>query len=115
MNLIQKVLSKRYLKWFVETGRVEGWDDPRFSTVQGIVRRGLLPQALKDFCLEQGASKKTNLMEWDKIYAINGNYIDPIAKRYFSVSVEGAVNLFVDNMETKLKKLKLIGIKKIKN
>lgn len=54
-------------------------------------------------------------MEWDKIYAINGNYIDPIAKRYFSVSVEGAVNLFVDNMETKLKKLKLIGIKKIKN
>jgi len=54
-------------------------------------------------------------MEWDKIYAINRNYIDPIAKRYFAVSIEGAVNLFVDNMETKLKKLKLIGIKKIKN
>jgi glutamyl-tRNA synthetase len=70
LNLIQTVLSKRYLKWFVETGRVEGWDDPRFPTVQGIIRRGLLPQALKDFCLEQGASKKTNLMEWDKIYAI---------------------------------------------
>lgn len=46
---------------FVETGRVEGWDDPRFPTVptvQGIVRRGLLPQALKDFCLEQGLQKK---------------------------------------------------------
>ena len=107
LNLIQTVLSKRYLKWFVETGRVEGWDDPRFPTVQGIIRRGLLPQALKDFCLEQGASKKTNLMEWDKIYAINRNYIDPIAKRYFAVSVEGAVNLFIDNMEDKVEEVEV--------
>ena len=107
LNLIQTVLSKRYLKWFVETGRVEGWDDPRFPTVQGIIRRGLLPQALKDFCLEQGASKKTNLMEWDKIYAINRNYIDPIAKRYFAVSVEGAVNLFIDNMDDKVEEVEV--------
>ena len=107
LNLIQTVLSKRYLKWFVETGRVEGWDDPRFPTVQGIIRRGLLPQALKDFCLEQGASKKTNLMEWDKIYAINRNYIDPIAKRYFAVSVEGAVNLLIDNMEDKVEEVEV--------
>ena len=107
LNLIQTVLSKRNLKWFVETGRVEGWDDPRFPTVQGIIRRGLLPQALKDFCLEQGASKKTNLMEWDKIYAINRNYIDPISKRYFAVSVEGAVNLFIDNMEDKVEEVEV--------
>ena len=107
LNLIQTVLSKRYLKWFVETGRVEGWDDPRFPTVQGIIRRGLLPQALKDFCLEQGASKKTNLMEWDKIYAINRNYIDPIAKRYFAVSVEGADNLFIDNMDDKVEEVEV--------
>ena len=107
LNLIQTVLSKRYLKWFVETGRVEGWDDPRFPTVQGIIRRGLLPQALKDFCLEQGASKKTNLMEWDKIYAINRNYIDPIAKRYFAVNVEGAVNLIIDNMEDKVEEVEV--------
>jgi glutamyl-tRNA synthetase len=107
LNLIQTVLSKRYLKWFVETGRVDGWDDPRFPTVQGIIRRGLMPQALKDFCLEQGASKKTNLMEWDKIYAINRNYIDPIAKRYFAVSVEGAVNLTIDNMEDKVEEVEV--------
>jgi glutamyl-tRNA synthetase len=107
LNLIQTVLSKRYLKWFVETGRVDGWDDPRFPTVQGIIRRGLVPEALKDFCLEQGASKKTNLMEWDKIYAINRNYIDPIATRYFAVSVDGAVNLYIDNMEDKVEEVEV--------
>jgi len=99
MNLIKTVLSKRYLKWFVETGRVEGWDDPRFPTVQALVRRGLVPEALKDFCLEQGASKKNNLMDWDKIYAINRNYIDNIAKRYFAVGVEGSVKLIINNMD----------------
>ena len=107
LNLIQTVLSKRYLKWFVETGRVEGWDDPRFPTVQGIIRRGLLPQALKDFCLEQGASKKTNLMEWDKIFAINRKYIDPISKRYFAVSVKNAVKLVIDNIDDKVEEVEV--------
>ena len=105
LNLIQTVLSKRYLKWFVETGKVSGWDDPRFPTVQGVLRRGILPDALKDFCLEQGPSKKTNIMEWDKIFAINRNYIDPIAKRYFAVAVEGAVNVIIDNMEDKVEEV----------
>ena len=105
LNLIQTVLSKRYLKWFVENGKVSGWDDPRFPTVQGVLRKGIVPDALKDFCLEQGPSKKTNIMEWDKIYAINRNYIDPIAKRYFAVGVEGAVNVVVDNMEDKVEEV----------
>ena len=43
------ILSKRYLKWFVENGKVDGWDDPRFPTVQGILRRGIVPDALKDW------------------------------------------------------------------
>lgn len=34
LNLINTVLSKRNLKWFVETGKVDGWNDPRFPTVQ---------------------------------------------------------------------------------
>lgn len=67
--LISTVLSKRKLRWFVETGNVEGWDDPRFPTVQGIMRRGMTVEALKNFMLEQGPSKNTNLQEWDKIWA----------------------------------------------
>ena len=57
LSFIHTVMSKRKLKWFVETGRVEGWTDPRFPTVQGLFRRGLQLQALRDFILQQGASK----------------------------------------------------------
>ena len=65
------MLSKRKLRWFVDEGHVEGWNDPRFPTVQGIMRKGMTTKALRDFMLEQGASQRNNFMEWDKIYAKN--------------------------------------------
>ena len=53
LNLVYTLLSKRKLLWFVQQGKVGGWDDPRFPTVQGIVRRGLKIEALIQFILEQ--------------------------------------------------------------
>ena len=50
---IHAVLSKRKLQKLVDTGVVSGWNDPRFPTVQGILRRGLTLQALRDFIISQ--------------------------------------------------------------
>jgi len=85
LNFRYTLLSKRKLKWFVETKRVEGWNDPRFPTVQGILRHGMTVQALRDFIALQGASRAGNLMDWDKIWAINQRVIDPIAPRYTAI------------------------------
>lgn len=84
------ILSKRKLTWFVENGYVDGWDDPRFPTVQGVMRRGMTVEALQDFVLTQGMSKATNMMEWDKIWAINKQKIDPIVPRYPAVAEDAA-------------------------
>lgn len=43
-------------------------------------------EALTEFMLAQGPSKNTNLMEWDKLWAINKQIIDPICERYTAVS-----------------------------
>jgi glutamyl-tRNA synthetase len=53
--MVYTILSKRHLRWFVENGKVDGWDDARFPTVQGIVRRGLKIEALVQFILEQAS------------------------------------------------------------
>ncbi|CAM8888654.1 unnamed protein product [Rhodiola kirilowii] len=91
--MVYTLLSKRKLLWFVENGKVDGWDDARFPTVQGIVRRGLKVEALIQFILEMGASKNLNLMEWDILWTINKKIIDPVCPRHTAVISENSVLL----------------------
>ncbi|KAF7138493.1 hypothetical protein RHSIM_Rhsim07G0218400 [Rhododendron simsii] len=93
LNLVYTLLSKRKLAWFVMNRRVDGWDDPRFPTVQGVVRRGLTIAALKEFVGEQGASKNLNLMEWDKLWTVNKKKIDCVCPRHTAVIEGGRVML----------------------
>jgi glutamyl-tRNA synthetase len=97
LNLEYTCLSKRKLTWFVDTGRVEGWDDPRFPTLRGVLRKGIRVETLVEFMLEQGPSKRANLMEWEKIWAINKRIIDPISPRFSAVSLEKASRLTILN------------------
>ncbi|XP_057427500.1 glutamate--tRNA ligase, cytoplasmic-like [Lotus japonicus] len=93
LNLVYTLLSKRKLLWFVQNGKVDGWDDARFPTIQGIVRRGLKIEALIQFIVDQGASKNLNLMEWDKLWTINKKIIDPVCPRHTAVIADRRVLL----------------------
>ncbi|XP_031617339.1 bifunctional glutamate/proline--tRNA ligase isoform X2 [Contarinia nasturtii] len=91
LNMTNTVLSKRRLTWFVDEGLVDGWDDPRFPTVRGILRRGLTVPGLREFIIAQGSSKSVVFMEWDKIWAFNKKVIDPIAPRYTALTLNKTV------------------------
>jgi len=51
-NLEYTVASKRKLIQLVSEGYVDGWDDPRMTTLAGLRRRGYTPQSIRDFCAE---------------------------------------------------------------
>jgi glutamyl-tRNA synthetase len=114
LNLVHTVLSKRNLKWFVNNKIVDDWVDPRFPTVQGVLRRGLKVQTLRDFMLAQGPSKNTNLMEWDKIYAMNRDIIDPTARRLFAVSTENGVTIHIENLPSDVEEVTVDWYQKVK-
>ncbi|MEG1801621.1 MAG: glutamine--tRNA ligase, partial [Oscillospiraceae bacterium] len=57
MNMTYTVMSKRYLRELVETGRVDGWDDPRMPTLCGLRRRGYTPTSIMTFVKTAGVSK----------------------------------------------------------
>jgi glutamyl/glutaminyl-tRNA synthetase len=97
MNFMYTVMSKRKLTWFVETGKVTGWDDPRFPTVRGVTRRGIDVDALKRFMCSQGASRRVVNMEWNKFWAENKKNIDLYAKRFMAVDKVEHVVLTVTN------------------
>lgn len=103
LNMTNTVLSKRKLTWFVEQGLVDGWDDPRFPTVRGVLRRGMSVEGLKQFIIAQGSSKSVVFMEWDKIWSFNKKVIDPIAPRY--TALEKSNNVVVNVKGAKLERL----------
>lgn len=105
LNFTYQLLSKRKLQWFVDTARVAGWDDPRFPTIKGMLRRGLRFSALEEFILSQGASKNLNLMDMSKLWAMNKATIDPIVPRYTAVAKEGAVLVKLSNGPTAMEGL----------
>jgi len=56
-------LSKRRLLKMVETGAVDGWDDPRMPTLSGMRRRGYPPQAIRTFCDRIGVAKADSIID----------------------------------------------------
>ncbi|KAF5270207.1 hypothetical protein FQA39_LY08421 [Lamprigera yunnana] len=99
LSMTNTVLSKRKLTWFVENNLVDGWDDPRFPTVRGIIRRGMTVEGLKQFIIAQGSSRSVVFMEWDKIWAFNKKVIDPIAPRYTALEYENPVPVLVNGIK----------------
>ncbi len=63
LNLTHTVLSKRVLTELVRGGHVRGWDDPRMPTLAGLRRRGVPPQAVRDFVKRIGVAKANSVVD----------------------------------------------------
>jgi glutaminyl-tRNA synthetase len=63
LNLTYTVLSKRVLTELVRGGHVKGWDDPRMPTLAGLRRRGVPPQAVRDFVKRVGVAKANSVVD----------------------------------------------------
>uniref|UniRef100_A0A8C3WP12 Bifunctional glutamate/proline--tRNA ligase n=1 Tax=Catagonus wagneri TaxID=51154 RepID=A0A8C3WP12_9CETA len=105
LSLNNTVLSKRKLAWFVDGGLVDGWDDPRFPTVRGVLRRGMTVEGLKQFIAAQGSSRSIVNMEWDKIWAFNKKVIDPVAPRYVALLKKEAVPVNIPEAQEEMKEV----------
>jgi glutaminyl-tRNA synthetase len=63
LNLTHTVLSKRVLTELVRGGHVKGWDDPRMPTLAGLRRRGVPPEAIRDFVKRIGVAKANSVVD----------------------------------------------------
>ena len=63
LNLTYTVMSKRFLRELVETGKVDGWDDPRMPTLCGLRRRGYTPTSIIEFVKRAGVAKAYSIVD----------------------------------------------------
>ncbi|MEX2132060.1 MAG: glutamine--tRNA ligase/YqeY domain fusion protein [Pseudohongiellaceae bacterium] len=59
--------GKRYLKEMVETGVVQGWDDPRMNTLAGLRRRGYTAVAIRNFCEMVGVARSESVVDFSML------------------------------------------------
>ena len=63
LQLEYSITSKRKLNHLVNEGHVDGWDDPRMTTISGMRRRGFTPESIVHFCDMIGITKKDSTIE----------------------------------------------------
>lgn len=85
LSLEYTVMSKRLLSVLIDTGHVEGWDDPRLPTISGLRRRGYTPSAIRDFCERIGVTKKDGMIEMSVLENALREDLDAHAERAMAV------------------------------
>jgi len=63
LSLGYTIMSKRKLMQLVNENLVSGWDDPRMPTISGIRRRGVTPEALRNFAYNIGITKYNGITD----------------------------------------------------
>ncbi len=63
LNITHTVMSKRYLRELVMTGRVDDWEDPRMPTLCALRRRGYTPSSILEFVKRAGVAKAYSVVD----------------------------------------------------
>ncbi len=95
LNITYTVMSKRYLRNLVETGLVDGWDDPRLPTLRGLRRRGYTPESIFDFLGRVGVSRQNSLVEVELLEHCIREELNMTAPR--RIAVLRPIKVIVDN------------------
>ncbi len=85
LGLEYTVMSKRLLQKLVLEDMVDGWNDPRMPTLAGLRRRGVPPEAIKDFCKRVGVTKQHNLVEMQLLDFCIRQTLEDVAPRGMAV------------------------------
>ncbi len=85
LNINYTVMSKRKLMALVTENLVDGWDDPRMPTLQGLRRRGYSPAAMRLFAERVGISKQNSLIDFSVLEGALREDLDSAAARRMAV------------------------------
>ncbi|MGD0751521.1 MAG: glutamine--tRNA ligase/YqeY domain fusion protein [Anaerolineales bacterium] len=95
LNLTYAMMSKRKLRKLVENGVVSGWDDPRLTTLRGLRRRGVNPEAIQNFIAFVG---ETNNDSWVDMALFEAFIRDDLNKRSLRrMAILHPLKLVIDN------------------
>ena len=97
LNINYTVMSKRKLMALVTEKLVDGWEDPRMPTLQGLRRRGYTPAAMRLFAERVGISKQNSMIDFSVLEGALREDLDSAAAR--RMAVIDPVKLVLTNLD----------------
>jgi glutaminyl-tRNA synthetase len=85
LNLEYALMGKRKLVQLVESGLVDGWDDPRLVTIAGLRRRGFTPSSIREFCRRIGVARADNRVQYAQLEHVIREELNLTAPRFMAV------------------------------
>ncbi len=95
LNVTHTVMSKRYLRYLVETNMVDGWDDPRLPTICALRRRGYTPTSIFNFVRSAGVAKANSLVDIEMLEHCIREELNATASR--RICVKNPIKVVVTN------------------
>ena len=95
LNLTYTVMSKRKLIELVSNKLVDGWDDPRLSTLAGVRRRGYTPRSIQSFAERIGVSKADSWIDMTVLEDCLREDLNETAPR--RIAILEPLKLIIDN------------------
>jgi len=96
-NINGSTTKGREIRELIKNKIVNGWDDPRLVTLKALRKRGILPEAIKEFVIESGISKTEGEIDLNVLLNTNRKIIDKKANRYFFVP--NPIKLFISKLK----------------
>ncbi|MED5411062.1 MAG: glutamine--tRNA ligase/YqeY domain fusion protein [Pseudomonadota bacterium] len=91
------MMGKRNLKEMVDTGVVQGWDDPRMPTLAGMRRRGFTPASIRNFCESVGVSRSESVVDMSMLEHAIRDDLDKNAPR--AMCVLSPLRIVLENLD----------------
>jgi glutaminyl-tRNA synthetase len=98
LELTHTVTSKRKLRQLIDDGVVDGWDDPRMPTLQGLRRRGYPASAIRNFCAHIGINKTNSRHSLEELESFVRTELNRSSQR--RMAVLRPLKLVIDNWPT---------------
>ncbi|MCX6694712.1 MAG: glutamate--tRNA ligase [Candidatus Altiarchaeota archaeon] len=98
-------LSTSQMRKDIEEGKYSGWDDIALPTLKALRRRGIRPEAIREFMLSLGLSETDISMTMENMYSVNRQMIDAECSRYFFI--EDPTPILIEGMPCKTVRMAL--------
>ncbi|MFA5382767.1 MAG: glutamate--tRNA ligase, partial [Candidatus Micrarchaeia archaeon] len=75
LKLSDKFAHKSDIRNAIIKGEISGWDDIQLPTLGALKRRGIQPEAIREYMIQIGLKPTDSNLDWNILYKINTKYI----------------------------------------